>query len=110
MQRNGKLPHSTTAVLELLDNSMQASENLVQASENLVQASENLVQASENLVQASENLVQAPDNSPRPNKHSLNTYRSDDAIERRFLAAHLVFETVLEIRGSLTSFPRMATL
>src|SRR4051812_44074209 len=95
MQRNGKLPHATTAVLELPATQVQGADSLVQGTDSLVQAMDNSMQVADGLMQGTDSPAQGTDSPARLSKQSLTIYRSEDALERRLMAASLTLETLL---------------
>ena len=109
MQRNGKSPHSTTAVLQVPDSPLQvpdspsqmsasllqASDSPLQASDSPSQASDSPLQVSDSPLQVSDSRLQASDSPARTSRHRLNIYRTDAPIERRFMAARVTIETLL---------------
>jgi hypothetical protein len=116
MQRNGKLPHATTAVQEMPTSLVHGADSLVHGADSLVHSTDSLVQGADSRVHGTDSLVQGADSlvhgadspahgadnlvqgagSPaRPNKQSLKIYRSEDALEQRLMGARLTIETLL---------------
>jgi hypothetical protein len=95
MQRNGKLPHPTTAVLEMPAIEVQASDSPPQGTDSLVQGTDSLVQGTDSLVQGAGSPLQDVGGSVRLSKQSIKVYRTDDSVDRRLMAAHLLMETLL---------------
>ncbi len=109
MQRNGKLLHPTIAVMEVLGSELQRPDTSVQVSDSAVNALDNAVQGTGSPAQGAGSSVQGAGSSAqgtgspaqgtgspaRLSKQRINTYRADDAIDRRLMAARMTIETLL---------------